>query len=258
AGCRCCTAHRGGARGGRAEPGADLMTAPLHRAAAAVAAEGLTLVKAIPQTATRLGLELRQSDGGLLAGQWFADPDEALAVRAQTTRVAPAAAVRLLPGGVLLQPGGADRKLPGLSQVAAADGAVLVAHRPEKRAVVRLSAPMGEPDQGTETRGRPRTETTYVKLVRPRRLGGTVTGARLPVAGVATPVLQAVDEQQGALTFAELPGRTLFDLLGDPRTTDAHLATVSSAVGDALRHLHQTGVGAALPSHDAAAEFEVA
>ena len=50
------------------------MPAPLHRVAAAVAAEGLTLVKAIPRSATQLGLELRRPDGGLLAGQWFADP----------------------------------------------------------------------------------------------------------------------------------------------------------------------------------------
>ena len=220
------------------------MPAPLHQVAAAAAAEGLTLVKAIPRSVTHLGVELRRPDGGLLAGQWFADRDEALAVHAQTARAAPAAGAQLLPGGVLLQPGGADRKLPGLPGLAAAEGANLVAHRPERRAVVRLSPPQAP--------------TTYVKLVRPRRLARTVTGARLTAAGVTTPAVQAVDERAGRVTFAELPGRMLYDLLGDPRTTDAHLATVSSAVGDALRRLHRTTVDLPLPSHDATAELEVA
>ncbi|WP_022917780.1 phosphotransferase family protein [Ruania albidiflava] len=220
------------------------MPAQLHRVAAAVAAEGLTLVKAIPRSATQLGLELRRPDGGLLAGQWFADRDEARAVHAQTVRAAPAAGVQLLPGGTLLQPGGADRKLPGLPGLAAAEGANLVAHRPEQRAVVRLS-----PAQAP---------TTYVKLVRPRRLARTVTGARLTVAGVATPAVQAVDERAGRVTFAELRGRTLYDLLGDPTSTDADLTTVSSAVGGAIRHLHTSTVAAPLPSHDAAAEVDVA
>jgi len=220
------------------------MPAPLHQVAAAAAAEGLTLVKAIPRSATHLGVELRRPDGGLLVGQWFADRDEALAVHAQTVRAAPAAGVQLLPGGVLLQPGVADRKLPALPGLAAADGANLVAHRPEKRAVVRLAAPQ--------------QETSYVKLVRPRRLARTVTGARLTVAGVATPAVQAVDERAGRVTFAELPGRMLYDLLGDPTTTDADLATVSSAVGGAVRHLHTSTVVAALPSHDAAAELDMA
>jgi len=231
------------------------MPAPLHRVVAAVAAEGLTLVKAIPRSATHLGVELRRPDGGLLAGQWFADRGEALAVHAQTVRAAPAAGVQLLPGGVLLQPGGADRRLPGLGPVAAAHGASLVAHRPERRAVVRVSPPR---DHRAGPGPRPQAETTYVKLVRPRRLDRTVIGARLTVAGVVTPTLRAVDEELGAVTFTELPGRTLFDLLGDPRTTDAHLVTVSSAVGDALRRLHRTTVAAPLPRHDAATELDVA
>ena len=219
------------------------MPAPLHRVAAAVAAEGLTLVKAIPRSATQLGLELRRPDGGLLAGQWFADPGEALAVHAQTARAAPAAGVQLLPGGVLLQPGGADRKLPGLSQMAATPGAALVAHRPEKRAVLRQRAPRA---------------TTYVKVVRPSRLAATAAAARLTVPGVATPQVLAVDEELGTVTCTELPGRTLFDLLSDPTLTDGWIEKVGYAVGRAVRRLHQTTVTTDLPSHDAAAELAVA
>lgn len=220
------------------------MSTALALVTEAAAAEGLTVVKAIPHSPDHLGVELHRSDGELLAGQWFRDREEALAVRAQTARAAPESGVQLVPGGLLLQPGGADRKLRAVRRIAKAPGAGVVAHRPEKRAVVRLA-----PSHAA---------TTYVKVVRPRRLDRTLSGARLTIGGVTTAQVRAVDEQLGTVTFAELPGRTLFDLLADPTVTDSRLEKVGNAVGVAVRRLHTAVAGPTLPTHDADAELAVA
>ena len=219
------------------------MAGALESVLRAAAAEDLSVVKTIPRSADHLGVELRNADGGLVAGQWFRDTGEALAVSAHTSRAAPASGVRLLPGGLLLQPGGADRKLPAVHRLAAAAGATVVAHRPEKRAVLRLAPSTGE--------------TTYVKVVRPRRLEQTVTRAQVAAGCAATPRIRSVDPELGAVTFAELPGRTLHDLLADPTTTDGRIEKVGYAVGEAVRRLHTTAAGADLPAHDAAAELAV-
>ncbi|WP_147918935.1 phosphotransferase family protein [Ruania zhangjianzhongii] len=210
----------------------------------AAAGEGLAVVKAIPRSPDHLGVELRGPDGGLVAGQWFRDRDQARSVSAQTRRAAPGSGVRLLTGGLLLQPGGADRKLSGVRRLTESDGATVVAHRPEKRAVVRLAPPGGE--------------TTYVKVVRPRRLEATLRGAQVTGTGIATPQVRAVDDELAAVTFDALPGRTLFDLLGDPTVTEDRIEKVGNAVGEAVRRLHSTVVTADLPTHDAAAELAVA
>ena len=219
------------------------MRPALELAAEAAAGAELAVVKAIPRSPDRLGVELRRPDGGMLAGQWFRHSGEALTAWDQTRRAAPTSGVRLVSGGLLLQPGGADRKLRGLHLMLATPGAVLVAHRPEKRAVLRQGA---------------HRATTYVKVVRPSRLAATAAAARLTVPGVATPQVLAVDEALGTVTCAELPGRTLFDLLADPTLTDGWIEKVGYAVGGAVRRLHQAAVTTDLPSHDAAAELAVA
>lgn len=217
------------------------MSGALEIVISAAAAEGLTVAKAIPRSADHLGVELRRADGGSVTGQWFRDTGEALTVCAQTSRAAPDSGVRLLPGGLLLQPDGADRKLPAVRAIASSPAATVVAHRPEKRAVARLTPATGE--------------TTYVKVVRPRRLARTVAGARLTVPGVATPQVRAVDPELAAVTFAELPGRTLHDLLGDPTVTDGRIEKVGYAVGEAVRRLHSTATRAELPGHRATDEL---
>ena len=219
------------------------MRTALDQVTEAASAEGLSVAKAMPRSAGHLGVELRQGDGGVLAGQWFHDRDEARAVCAQTSRAAPGGGVRLLPDGLVLQPGGADRKLSGVRRLAESAGATVVAHRPEKRAVLRLALPGAE--------------TTYVKVVRPRRVERTLSGAGVTVDGVATAQLRAVDRQRGTVTFAELPGRTLYDLLGDHTVTDGEIEKVGYAVGEAVRRLHSTAARTDLPTHDAAAELAV-
>lgn len=219
------------------------MPAALDQVVGAAAVEGLYVAKAIPRSPDHLGVELRDPDGGLVAGQWFRDQEQAHTVCVQTGRAAPGSGVRLLPGGLVLQPGGADRKLSGIRRLAESAGTAVVAHRPEKRAVLRLAPPGAE--------------STYVKVVRPRRLERTLSGARVAVDGVATAQVRAVDHEHGMVTFAALPGRTLYDLLGDPRGTDGSIEKVGHAVGEAVRRLHHTAASAGLPTHDASAELAV-
>ena len=75
-----------------------------------------------------------------------------------TARRCPTAGVRLVStdaGRVLLQPDGADRRLPGLPVVLQRPGARLVSHRPERRAVVRFGAD---------------DDTRFVKVLRPSQV----------------------------------------------------------------------------------------
>jgi aminoglycoside phosphotransferase (APT) family kinase protein len=94
-----------------------------------------------------LALELERPDGATVVGQWFASDDEARRELSQTRGALAGDDPRLV-----LQPDGADRKLPGLAALVA-DGARLLAHRPGRRAVVRLAS------------------GHYVKVVRPGRAG---------------------------------------------------------------------------------------
>lgn len=105
------------------------------------------LRRAWPRSVDVCPLELERPDGGTLVGQWFASEDDARRELGRTLGARAGDDPRLV-----LQPVGADRKLPGLA-VLVGDGAQLLAHRPGRRAVVRLAS------------GR------YVKLVRPGRAG---------------------------------------------------------------------------------------
>lgn len=210
----------------------------------AVAAHGLVVGKAIPRSPDHLILELRRSDGPTVAGQWFAHEDRARTVFEQTRRATPGHGVHLLDGSrVLLQPGGADRRLPSLRDLASEPGATLVAHRPEHRGVVRRAA---------DSRA-----TTYTKVVRAKRFVRVLRGARLTVPGVAVPRVLAANEDAATITLAELPGCTLFELLGDSQASDAQVVTAGRAVGRALAKLHEVVPPPDVPSHDADAELGV-
>jgi hypothetical protein len=89
------------------------------------------LVRAWPRSTSEVPLELASPDGRRVTGRWFADPTQADRERART------------PGGqagddghLVLHPDGVDRKLPHLAAALAAGGQ-LIAHRPQRRAVVR-------------------------------------------------------------------------------------------------------------------------
>lgn len=198
---------------------------------AVAARHGLQLRRAWPRDPSHLLLDLASPNGPPVAGQWFADHDRADAVAARTG--APAMADR----GVVLQPGGADRRLPVLAALLREPGAVLVAHRPERRAVVR------------------RPDGAYSKVVRPGHIAAAVRAARAARGiGLRVPEIIGVDEQAGFFTTAPLPGRTLHALLA------AHapgVVTAARAVGTALAVLHAAPVPVGAPMHDGAAELAV-
>src|SRR5699024_483359 len=102
-------------------------------------------------------------------------------------------------GRVTVHEAGTDPRLPGLARVHAEhSGAVVVSHRPGKRAVVRT-----RDDDGT---------TRYVKIVRPgraRRLLEAIDRAGDFTGPFRTAQVLAADED--TVTFAALPGRLLHD-----------------------------------------------
>jgi len=222
------------------------MSDVLTRIEDAVAELGLRVTKTVPREPGHLLLELVSADGSPAAGQWFADHRRAIRVAAQTeARTGHDVRVPVLaPAGVLVQPAGADRRLPALHRLAARRDAALVAHRPERRGVVRRVD-----EEGRET---------YTKVVRPGRLRRTLAGARADVRGVAVPPVTAPDPVAGAVTCRALPGTSLHDLLVDPATAERGVRDVGLAVGAAVARLHDTGTPpAADRRHDARTEVEV-
>ncbi|WP_299301244.1 phosphotransferase [uncultured Brachybacterium sp.] len=114
---------------------------------------------------------------------------------------APLRAARLDPttGEVTVFEAGTDPRLPGLSRVLAArSGAVVVSHRPGKRAVVRT-----RDDDGT---------VRFVKIVRPgraARLLSAIDRSEAFTGPFRTATVLAADED--TVTFSELSGRLLHD-----------------------------------------------
>lgn len=209
----------------------------------AAGAAGLRLRRAWPRSADHLlldlvprGQHLAPGSGPPVAGQWFADADRA---REVAERTGPAAT--LLPGAVVLQPGGADRRLAVLAELLTRTDAELVAHRPERRAVVR------------------RADGAYVKVVRPARTAGVARAASRPAPpGVRVPRVTGVEPARGLVTTEALPGRTLHDLLGDPGVPETDAVRAASGVGSALARLHAAPLPAEVEAHDVAAEAGVA
>ncbi len=200
------------------------------------AGEGpLRLRRSWPRGEGRLLLEYVDGRGTAVAGQWHDDARLGEAV-ARTTP----GATWLAHPGVVLQPAGADRRLPVIARLLAEPGASLVVHRPERRAVIR------------------RPGATYTKVVRPSKAAAVLASDRAARGtGAILPELLGVDLEAGTLEWAELPGRALDDLLLDAAVPLPELARAGASTGRALRSLHSSAPSAGIAYHDAAAEVEV-
>lgn len=203
----------------------------------------LRLRRAWPRSDTHVLLEYTTptEPHARVVGQWVGNDARAFA-RAAETRAAcralfgtAAAAVR--GRGVLVQRPGADRRLTALPELAAEPSATVVAHRPERRAVLRIEGPARR----------------WMKVVPPGRLERLLAGtAHVRVLGSAVPRLEAVDEDRGVSVWSDLPGVALADLVG--RSADAAAAVAGTGV--LLRRLHRIPPPSG-PPHDAAAEAAV-
>lgn len=204
-----------------------------------------------PRSQGRLSLEVVDSQGSPLAGQWIPQPDDRDRITTATRgrAVAPHHVITAgstdidgaATGPVLLQLHGADRRLRALPALVAEPGTELVLHRPERRAVLRRTA---------------FDATTYLRVVRPGRTGPLVEAAALSARVVAdlvgcttSSVVSATDE--GVITTTALPGRSLRDLgaAAEPRAVGG-----AAGLGRLLRHLATQPPAASLPVRDATAE----
>jgi len=194
---------------------------------ALLATRDLELLRAWPRDENHLLIEAGRG-GSPVAGQWFSSAARAAAVAAKTRGAEQV-------GRVVLQPRGADRRLPGLMPLLRRRGAELVAHRPEKRAVVRLAPSF--PGAGP---------AEYAKVVRPDALGKlaqtAATAAALPVR---TPAVVRTEPDVGSVVTTALPGRTLYELLATPAAIDG-----CRAAGRALAAVHRAAVPPGARRHD--------
>lgn len=197
----------------------------------------LSLRRSWPRDQDRLLLEYERHDGATVAGQWFADPECGAEAAAATPGSTWSRTQR-----VLLQPDGGDRCLTALAGLVTEPGAVLIVHRPERRAVVR------------------RPDRRYAKVVRPRQASRVVAADRLARATGALdmPDLVSADVEAGVLEWAEVPGRSLYDLLHDPTVPLAGLVDAGAAMGRALRFLHRAPAPPGILRHTSEAEVATA
>ncbi len=228
-------------RGGTASTSSPLQAEAEHQLTELRGADGpLRLRRAWPRGPGHLLLEYVEPGGDPVPGQWFADPARLAEVAAETAAGAgagPGQVTAVAERGVLLQRGGADRRLAALGAVVDDEIATLVVHRPERRAVVRR---------------RRRSGTTYVKVWRPGR-----APAQVPALPVPMPAVLAADADAGVVELAELPGRSLHDLLGDAGVPDADVSRAFAAAGAAAAALHGAPVPPSTPAHDVEAEAGV-
>lgn len=220
-----------------------------------LADHGLVLDRVAPRSYEHALLQLSgPADDDPLPGQWYADTGRAASVARQTERAAAQQGrpglVRLVGGHVVVQQGGADRRLGALTGLLAHAGTTLVTHRPERRAVLRHSDDDSTP--------------TFTKVVRPGRAGPiarTLTYLDTPDDPkdhhrLRLPRTVALDEARGAITMTALPGRPLHELWTLPgravTTTRAMLQT-----GRALAALHTRPTPSWADRHDHADELAV-
>jgi hypothetical protein len=182
------------------------------------------LRRAWPRGGVEVPLELGRPDGTTVVGRYFAGAADG---RRELDRT-PGARLGDDPR-LLLQPAGADRRLPGLAGEVRR-GAELVAHRPGRRAVVR------------------RPSGRYVKFTRAGRAPGLADrhdhlGAAL--RGIAT-VPDVLEARQDRLELAALAGRPPLDAdTADPRAWDDPW----TRVGACLRTLATRVPGPELDRH---------
>lgn len=198
---------------------------------AALARQDATLLRAWPRSAVHLQLQAEIA-GRPVAGQWFAGERDAARAHAGTRGSV------LIDRHLLLQDHGVDRRLPGLAALVAEPGARLVAHRPERRGVVRREGGGA---------------AVFTKVVRPAALPGVVAAASAAEAlPLRTPAIVDVDTAASAVTTSAVPGVTLHELLATPEAVQACHAT-----GQALAALHAVAVPPGTAVHGAAEEAAV-
>jgi aminoglycoside phosphotransferase (APT) family kinase protein len=201
---------------------------------------GLELRRSWPRSAEQLLLDLQDESGGRVAGQWFRDPDRARATAAAT----PGARCT---GRIVLQPGGADRRLAALRDLLAEPGTELVSHRPERRAVLRHTSERAVPQHGGDRADR------YTKVVPVKKHQALEAASRAAAAlPLRTPRVHSTDARRGTVTTEALPGRTLHDLLSGSRAEAA-----CASAGGALAALHRIPPPQDLPVHGWAEEQAV-
>lgn len=193
------------------------------------------VTRAWPRSTTTVPFEVARPDGHRVAARWFADPAEATEALGRTP------GAQRVDDRTVLHRGGADRRLPSLAGMVAA-GAELVAHRPERRAVLRTGA-------------------GYRKLVRAGRVDELALRhlqlARA-VGGAAT-VPEVVDVRDDGVDLTALAGRDLTRVGADPATSEAAFVAAWTAAGRVLRALERAAFDEVhdLPCHDASEEVAV-
>ena len=198
----------------------------------------LQLRRAWPREVSRLGLQYVDAAGRVVPGQWHADEAETLALFGELRRRG-AVLARSPACLVTLQPGGAENKLPALAGLLEREGAEIVAHRPGRRAVVRVA------DRGG---------VRYVKALRPSKVARILRANRfvsgLAARAFAVAELGEVDEAAGLLVMGEIGGMSLHGLAASDG--EAFIAGCGTA-GRALRSLHVDAPDW-VDTHDASAE----
>jgi hypothetical protein len=185
----------------------------------------------------RLLLEYERPDGSTVAGQWYPDATCGAEVAAETP-----GSTWVRGPGVVLQPRGCDRRLTHLAPLVAEPGAVLLVHRPERRAVVR------------------RPGRRYAKVLPSQKAARALVADRAARAtgAIEMPELLHADVDAGVLEWAEVPGRSLYDLLRDDAVPPCRLAAAGGAAGRALRALHDAPPPPGVGRHDSDAELGTA
>ena len=204
----------------------------------------LHLQRIWPHLPDHFGLAYVDEQGRHFTGQWLADGEEFQRLVKAITRATTIQSAGVLPIpalGVLIQIGGADRKLPGLASLLAQPDAELIVHHPERRAVVRLATPTG---------------SCYAKVVRPARVAALATTLRtmeqMAASHFATPNVLAVDETQGVIHLALLAGIALY-----ARLDREQLVAAAQRAGATLRSLHTLAQPDEAVAHTALDEVKV-
>lgn len=208
----------------------------------ALAAEGLRLRKADPRSHRLLCLEVSTEDDRTCAAQWHTDPcGSAQAADEVRSRFGDDSVRLTSKGHLVVQYRGADRTLLPLREIVERPGAVLVSHRPERRAVVRLGS------------------HRYARVVRPGHTATVVSPlTEVRPHAVRVPVVLHADDSRGVVTISEMSGRTLHERLSDPSLSDEELATDGKQVGVAVRALHGHHARVSRLVHDGTAEMAAA
>ncbi len=204
----------------------------------------LSLDRVVARSAEHLLLEYQTETGGRVCGQGLANAktfDRVARDSAVDAECPLVAVVRSKSTRVLLQSGGADRKLLGLKDLLAREGATLVSHRPERRAVVRIEDSAG---------------VRFAKVVPIGKFDRLVSRHQaicsLPCFAFRTPAILSLDPKLGVIEFESLSGVGLSSLAkNDPRFAKAWRRT-----GRALRSLHRS-TQCDLQVHDARAEVSL-